>query len=165
VQLTVAEIYWLAPLTTLIALWIAWSDLKYMRIPNKSVLAVLAVFVVLGLIVLPLDAYLWRLAQFAIVLAIGFAVNALRLVGGGDAKFAAALAPFIAPGDTRLFLLIFGATLIAALITYNIFKRVPAVRRATPDWKSWTAGKDFPMGLALSGSLIIYFALGLFAAP
>ena len=32
---------------------------------------------------------------------------------------------------------------------------VPPFRRATADWASWTH-KDFPMGLALAGTLIFY---------
>jgi prepilin peptidase CpaA len=32
---------------------------------------------------------------------------------------------------------------------------VPPLRRVTEDWASWTH-KDFPMGLALGGTLIFY---------
>jgi prepilin peptidase CpaA len=32
---------------------------------------------------------------------------------------------------------------------------VPPLRRALPDWESWNR-KDFPMGLALAGTLIFY---------
>ena len=35
---------------------------------------------------------------------------------------------------------------------------LPAVRRAVPDWESWTAEK-FPMGLALGPGLALYLAL------
>ena len=36
-------------------------------------------------------------------------------------------------------------------------RMVPPFRRATAEWKSWTH-KDFPMGLALAGTLIFYLA-------
>jgi prepilin peptidase CpaA len=50
--------------------------------------------------------------------------------------------------------------LIAAFITHRLARRIPAIRSALPGWESWTR-KDFPMGLALSGTLIGYFALAL----
>jgi prepilin peptidase CpaA len=37
---------------------------------------------------------------------------------------------------------------------------VPRFRAATPDWESWTH-RDFPMGLALSGTLVFFPLLGL----
>ncbi len=49
------------------------SDMKFMKIPNKAVLALMAVFAVVGLIALPLDVWAWRWAHFlVIVLVIGF---------------------------------------------------------------------------------------------
>jgi len=143
-----------------LGLWIAFTDLKYMRITNKSVMVLAAAFAVLGIFLFPMEAYLWRLAQVLVVLAIGFVLNALRLVGGGDAKYAAAMAAYFAASDLRLVLLLFAAMLIGAFVTHRIAARVPALRNATQDWKSWTAGKDFPMGLALSGTLLVYLLAG-----
>jgi prepilin peptidase CpaA len=40
-------------------------------------------------------------------------VASLGLVGAGDAKFAAAMAPFVAPGDGLFFLMLFALVLIA----------------------------------------------------
>jgi len=37
---------------------------------------------------------------------------------------------------------------------------IPAFRRATADWASWTHA-DFPMGLALSGTITFYFVAAL----
>jgi len=155
------HILWLLIPATPVALWIAWSDLKSMRIPNISVLIMLAVFVVFGLIALPFDTYLWRLLHVAIVLAIGFGANALKLIGGGDAKYAAAIAAFVAAGDYRFVLVLFGIMLLAAFATHRVFRKIGFIRRLTPNWKSWQAGLEFPMGLALSGTLLVYLALGL----
>ena len=43
-----------------IAAWVAWSDLKTMKIPNKAVMSLLVVFFFAGLLVLPLDVWVWR---------------------------------------------------------------------------------------------------------
>jgi hypothetical protein len=38
-------------------------------------------------------------------------------------------------------------------------RALPAVRRALPDWASWTHPR-FPMGLGLAGLLIFYLFVG-----
>jgi prepilin peptidase CpaA len=162
-SLTVTEALWFLPLVLPICIWVALSDLRAMRIPNVAVLALTGVFLTVGLIVLPLDAYLWRLVALGIVLVAGFIIASLGLVGAGDAKFAAAMAPFIAPGDALFFLMLFSLVLIGSWLTHRTAARVPALRRATSDWASWDQGKLFPMGVALAGALAIYLALGLSA--
>lgn len=162
-SLTLTEAMWFLPLVLPICIWVAISDLRAMRIPNVAVLALAGVFLALGLIVLPMDAYLWRLAVLGIVLVVGFVITAMGMVGAGDAKFAAAMAPFVAPGDGLFFLMLFSLVLIGSWITHRMAGRVPAVRRATPDWASWEQGKLFPMGVALAGALAIYLGLGLTA--
>lgn len=159
--LTFAEAAWFLPFVLPICIYVAWSDLREMRIPNISVLALALVFVVGGYFLLPIEAYGMRLLQLAAVLVIGFVVSSLGLVGAGDAKFAAAMAPFIAPGDGLFFLMLFALVLIGSWLTHRGAGRVPAVRRATPDWVSWDRGKLFPMGVALAGALVIYLAMGL----
>jgi prepilin peptidase CpaA len=161
-ELTLSQAIWFTPFALPLAVWIAMSDLKYMKITNKSVLILLCVFIVVGLIILPPETYLWRFAQAVVVLIVGFIANALRLVGGGDAKYAAAIAPFVAFGDIKLVLMIFAVMVFAALITHRAFRAIGPIRRRTANWASWSAGKDFPMGLALSGTLIGYLLLGLF---
>ena len=121
-----------------------------------------AAFLLIGVFVFPYDEFLWRVAQMAAVLVIGFLLNYFKLVGGGDAKYAAAMAAYFARGDARLILVLFAAMLLAAFLTHRIAARLPVIRNLTPDWQSWTAGKDFPMGLALSGTLLIYLFLALF---
>ncbi len=143
-----------------IGIWVAWSDMKSMKIPNKAVLALGAGFVIVGLVLMlagllvPI-AVLWALALGAIVLVVGFIGNAAGLFGAGDAKFAAAMAPFFIGADLRFVLGLFAACLLGAFASHRIAGRIPAFRRATADWASWTH-KDFPMGLALSGTLIFY---------
>lgn len=143
-----------------ICVWVAWSDMCHMKIPNKAVYALFGLFVVLGVFLLPFDVYLWRFVQAFAVLAVGFVLNvAARAVGAGDAKFAAAMAPFIDPRDPVLMLMVYASVLLAAFATHRLFRAVPAMRQGFPEWRSWAHPK-FPMGLALAGSLSIYFALG-----
>lgn len=155
---TAQQALWLLIPALPVAIWVAWSDMKFMRIPNKAVLTLVAVFAVAGFIALPLAEFGWRWVHLAVVLVAGFALTSAGLVGGGDSKFAAAMAPFVALGDLRFFLVLFAACLIAAFAAHRILRAIPAVRRATPDWVSWTHRK-FPMGLALTGALVIYLGL------
>lgn len=143
-----------------IGIWVAWSDMKSMKIPNKAVMALAIAFVVIGLVVLPFKAVLWALALGGIVLVAGFVGNAAGLFGAGDAKFAAAMAPFFIGADLRFVLGLFAACLLGAFASHRLAGLVPAFRVATADWESWTH-KDFPMGLALAGTLIFYLLAAL----
>ncbi|RBI76951.1 hypothetical protein DQW77_02865 [Roseovarius sp. TE539] len=160
-HITATEALWFLPFVLPVCLWVAWTDLKLMRIRNTAVITLAAIFVIVGPLVLPLEDYGWRLAHLPAALVIGIALNAGGLVGAGDAKFVAAAAPFIAPGDITLLTLIMAANLLAAFAAHRIAK-YSGLRRLAPDWESWSRGKKFPMGLSLGGSLAIY--LGLAAA-
>ncbi len=157
--ITSASALWFLPFVAVISIWVAWSDMKFMKIPNSAVMAMLGVFLVVGLIALPLNEYPWRLLQLVVVLVIGFVMSSLRLVGAGDAKFAAVMTPFIALGDATLVAYLLAAVILAAFVTHRSLKRVKAFRELTPNWESWER-KDFPMGLALGGTIIIYLVLG-----
>ena len=146
---------WFLPLTIAIAIWVSWSDMKFMKIPNKAVVTLAGVWFILGWPVVGLTVWLWGLALLFGVLVIGFLMSTAGMVGAGDAKFAAAMAPFFTGGDLRLLFALFAACLLGAFAVHRIARAIPAVRRATPDWASWTH-KKFPMGLALSGTLIFY---------
>ncbi|MGX9351584.1 prepilin peptidase [Shimia sp. W99] len=158
-QITAYSAMWFLPFVLPICFYVAWSDMRAMRIPNQSVLVLLGVFLVIGLLALPFTEYAYRLLHVVVILLIGMVLNAGGLIGAGDAKFSAAAAPFIAFGDLRLLLAIFAATLLAAWVTHRIAKHSP-IRRAVPDWDSWDQGWDFPMGLALGGALATYLVLG-----
>ncbi|GGM02494.1 prepilin peptidase [Pseudooceanicola nanhaiensis] len=144
-----------------LSLYTCWSDLRGMRIPNGTVLLLAGAFVVLGPFLMPFETYLWRLAQLGVMLVLGILANAGGLVGAGDAKFVAAAAPYIAAGDLRFVLALFTANLLAAFATHRLAKH-SGLRRLAPDWESWSRGRDFPMGLALGGTLSLYLLLGIF---
>lgn len=133
--------------------------MKFMKIPNTAVMALVAVFLTIGLIAVPISEYPWRLLHLVVVLIIGFGLNMIGSIGAGDAKFAAAMAPFIAYGDLRLILYLLAAVLLAAVITHRTFRRMARIRAITADWTSWTR-REFPMGLALGGTLGFYLIIG-----
>ena len=99
------EALWLLPLAIPICIWVSWSDLKFMLIPNKAVIALLIVFLIMGLFAFSPYFYAWRWSHFVIVLVLGIVINAAGLAGAGDAKYAAAMAPFIARADLLLIIL------------------------------------------------------------
>jgi prepilin peptidase CpaA len=152
------SILWFLPFVVPIAIWVAWSDMKFMKIPNKAVVALLAVYLVVGFFIFPLEVYSWGWVLFGIVLIAGIFANAVGFLGAGDAKFAAAMAPFFVTTDIRLALGLFAACLLAGFASHRLMRATPAFRAATPDWESWTHTK-FPMGLALSGTLVFNILL------
>ena len=150
------------PFVLLIGLYVSWSDLRAMRIPNGSVILLAMVFVVIGPLVLPLEVYGFRLIHLVVMLVCGIILTALRVMGAGDAKFIAAAAPFVALADLRLVFMILAATMLGAFVTHRVVKRT-ALRQLAPDWESWDRGRDFPMGTALTTALTLYVALAAFS--
>lgn len=148
---------WFLVLTAPICLFVAWSDMARMKIPNQAVLATVLVFAVVGPFVLPLPDYGWRWLHLAIVLTMGFVMNMVGLLGAGDAKFAAAMAPFVAAADIFNLMVLFAAIMLAAFVTHRLARAIPPIRAMVPHWESWRR-KDFPMGLALAGTLSAYLA-------
>ncbi len=151
---------WFFPFVLPIAIWAAWSDLKFMKIPNMSVLALLAVFLIIGLIALPWADYPWRLLHLVVILVIGFVMNMIGMIGAGDAKFAAAMSPFVALGDAFTMGYILAASMLVGFVIHRLFQRSKSFRKLTSDWQSWE-NRDFPMGFPLACSLLIYLGLGI----
>jgi prepilin peptidase CpaA len=151
----------LLPFAAPVCLYVAWTDMARMKIPNAAVLALLAVFAVVGPVALPIGEYGLRWLHVAGVLMLGFTANALGMLGAGDAKLAAAIAPFVARQDAGAFAMLFAITLLAAFAVHRLACAVPAIRRRTPHWQSWQRRHDFPLALALGPSLVFYLALSI----
>lgn len=149
---------WCLPFALPLCMVVAWSDMRSMRIPNLAVLALVGVYVVIGAITLPWDIYFWGYVHLFTVLVIGFLMNAVGMIGAGDAKFAAAAAPFICLGDFRFFIALFAANILAAFLTHRATARTGLVKLA-PGWDSWERTWEFPMGLSLGGTLGLYLIL------
>ena len=147
------------PLLLPLCFYVVFTDLSQMRITNQAVVALACVFLVIGPIVLPFDAYIWRIAQGAMALVAGFILASVGAVGAGDAKFTASAALFIAPQDIGLVLLILAASLLAAVVTHRAGKYA-GLHALAPHWESWHRTSDFPMGFSLAGTLAMYLLLG-----
>jgi prepilin peptidase CpaA len=144
-----------------ICFWVILSDLRAMRIPNTSVLALIAVFLLVGIWVLPWSVVASQLIHLVVVLVLGIVLNAAGVFGAGDAKFAAAAAPFVMLGDAGFVMMLLTLNLMAALLTHRLVARTP-LRKLAPGWESWERKKDFPMGLSLGSTLSIYLGLAVF---
>jgi prepilin peptidase CpaA len=158
-SITATSAMWFLPFVLPLCLYVCFTDMAQMRITNQAVVVLAVIFLAIGPFVMPFDTYLWRLLGMVIVLAVGIVLNAAGVMGAGDAKFAAAAAPYVALGDLRLMLLLFMITLLAAAATHRGAKYTP-LRRLAPHWQSWHTGKKFPMGLALGTTLALYLILG-----
>lgn len=83
----------------------ASSDLLTMRISNKLVLLLTAGFFVVAITInLPLQQFAMHVLCALIVLAVAFGLFALRWIGGGDAKLAAATTLWLGFGATLPYL-------------------------------------------------------------
>ncbi len=168
---------WFFPFVLPICVYVAYTDLSEMRIKNHAVDTLLAVFVVVGLFVLPpwsgewvvgaigplsfsLPVYLWQLSHFLVVLIAVILLNSIGAMGGGDAKFMAAASPFIWVPDILILIAILTSTTLGAFAAHRLAKYT-RLRQMAPHWESWNRGKKFPMGLVLSGTLTVYLILGI----
>ncbi len=143
------------------ALWSAWSDLKFMKIPNILVLLMTGSFIISGAILLPFDIFLWRLLGGFMILALGFLVFSLGGIGGGDAKFAAAMALFIDHNHIASFLLELSLFALLGVILHKVIGKLGFMNPITDNWESWRVEKtskvkNFPLGLGMSAALIFY---------
>jgi prepilin peptidase CpaA len=146
-----------------VSLWVGLSDLREMRIPNRAVMALALGFAVVGLLCLPVEGWSlgewgWRWTHLLVLLVIGMALNAVGLMGAGDAKFAAAAAPFVALGDLGTLLALLAAATLAAWLLHRI-ARASIGPRLAPGWKSWSTGQKFPMGVAFGLTLVAYLTV------
>lgn len=168
---------WFLPFVLPICFYVAFTDMREMRIKNHAVTALMLVYLCVGLLAVPpwsgdwvagqigpfglsLPVYAWQMFHFVIVLLAGIVLNAAGIMGAGDAKFCAAAAPFIWLGDLMVMLIILMATTLGAVAAHRLAKHT-ALRQIAPHWESWDRGKQFPMGLTLAGSLTIYLILGI----
>lgn len=160
-SLTTWAAWWFLPFVLPICVYTSYTDLSRMKITNQTVIVLGMVFLVVGLVALPLPEYGARVLQLVIVLVVTFLLATGGAMGAGDAKFIAAAAPFIHPGDIRLVVALLAAALLGAVATHRLAKYTP-LRTIAPHWESWDKGKKFPMGLALSGTLGLYLILAIF---
>ncbi|MFV0333628.1 MAG: prepilin peptidase [Tropicimonas sp.] len=158
---------WFLPFVTPVCLWVIWTDLTRMKIPNRAVAALFAIYALVGPLALPFDLYAWQWLNLPVVLGLGFVFFAAGAMGAGDAKFIAVMAPFVTLADASVFLRLYIAASLAALLVHRLALALPASGRIAADWESWKRQhpgpwwkQPFPKGTALGVLLIAYLALG-----
>ncbi len=159
-MLTFAQAAVFAPFAFAICVWVAWSDMATMKIPNKAVIALALVWLVIGGALVVAQMMGWRMWGWGFALAgmtllAGFIANAAGLIGAGDAKFGAVMAPFFVGADPRLVMALMAACLLGAFVAHRLARMIVPFRATVPGWASWSS-KKFPMGLTLAGMLGFY---------
>lgn len=156
--MTANAAFWFLPAVIPLALFISWNDMRDMKITNKTVAVMLVVYAVLGPFAFGWEMYLWQWLHFPVALVVCMSLWALRVMGGGDAKLIAAMAPFFVMSDLDVILRVFAASLLGALFVHTLFRLTP-LKRPVAEWKSWNAGRYFPKGFPLSMTLVLYLVL------
>lgn len=132
----------------------ASSDLLTMRISNKLVLLLTAGFFIVAIAInLPLQQFAMHVLCALIVLAVAFGLFALRFIGGGDAKLAAATTLWLGFGMTLPYLAyaaLFGGVLTILILVVRRIPLNPALARF--DWVARLHNKrsGIPYGIALA---------------
>jgi prepilin peptidase CpaA len=139
----------------------AFSDLFTMTISNLISLALICLFVPLGIVSgLAAAEIIWHLATGALILATGFALFARGWIGGGDAKLAAATAAWLGIDHLGEYVLV--ASLLGGGLTILILalRRWPVLARVIK--QAWVKrlhqpGMGVPYGIALAiAGLLLY---------
>lgn len=149
----------LAALLSLVLLWAAASDVINRRIPNRSVLAVLLIFVAWALIGGRETATSGLIAA-AIAFAAGYLLYAFRVMGAGDVKLFAAVALFAGLGQLSMFAL-------ATVLSGGVMAAVSLATRPRRALVMWSLrgrgdyGRGIPYGvaIALGGAFVLWGAL------
>jgi prepilin peptidase CpaA len=166
-------------LTLPVTVWVIYTDVTTMKIKNVAVLAMLGIFAVAGLFLLPLSEYAWRWSHFAVVIVIGYLMHVASLpIGAGDAKYAAAIAPFVAIEDTGEVAVLFFVLTVALLVLFFVARSVLSFWSSGPNW-TWVKAEaggttalgktrevmrlKTPFGLALASTISSYFLLAALA--
>ena len=138
----------------------AFSDLFTMRISNTLVLALVATFFVLALVVgLPLSEIGMHLACAALVLVFAFAFFAFGWIGGGDAKLIAATTLWLGLGMMLPYLIyasLLGGALTLLLLAarrYPLPERLRAIKWIDRLHDTKT-GVPYGIALAIAGILV-----------
>jgi len=132
---------------------VAYFDLRYMRIPNALVLLALALFV-LSAPFLGWPEIGTRVAASLVVLVIGFALFAMGMFGGGDAKMMAALMLFVPSQSYTLFGYGFSAAMLAGIGLILLLRRVPVLTETS--WVSFQQRGTFPMGISIAMAGLVH---------
>ena len=116
-----------------LAVWAAVTDFMTMTIANRiSVGMALTGLLAVALSAPSLSVFGWHLAAAAVVFAVGFACFAMGWMGGGDVKFAAAIALWLGWGHLLDFAVTFsvygGLLTLLALFSNRVLDPLPVLK-------------------------------------
>jgi prepilin peptidase CpaA len=139
----------------------AANDLYEFKIPNWVSLTLFAAFPVTCFAFdAPASVAIEGLLIGAAALAVGFALFATRVLGGGDAKLIAAIAPWIGLSGlaTFLFNMAFaGGALAIALIIFRKTPALPIYAQAPWVMRLHQKPKDIPYAVAIAAGGLLTF--------
>ncbi len=140
----------------------AFTDLFSMTIPNRITLFLVAGFLILAPFApgMTLATFGMHVAAGALVLAVTFALFALRVIGGGDAKLLAAVALWVGWEQLPMYVLLAGVAGGALAVALLMFRAVPLpLRLAKEVWleRLHRPRGDIPYGIALSAAALYIY--------
>ncbi|WP_135450057.1 MULTISPECIES: A24 family peptidase [Tabrizicola] len=140
----------------------AISDLRHLRIPNTHVLVALGLFAVTAPFMLAWPELSPRLLAAGITFALCFALFALGVIGGGDAKMMPVIMLFVPAQDVVGFMQVFALALGAVSLGALAVQRVPFFQRL--GWESARAQRHVPVGMAMAAAVIFLAVTSLVGA-
>lgn len=139
----------------------ASSDLLTMRISNKLVLLLVAGFFIVAIAVnLPLQQFAMHVLCALVVLAVSFALFAMRWIGGGDAKLAAATTLWLGFGLTVPYLVyaaLLGGALTLIILTLRNVPLTPFIARFRWIERLHDKKQGVPYGIALAAAGLLSY--------
>lgn len=151
-------IYFLFPFLMIYA---CFTDLFEMTISNKVSIALIISFIAFAIIAgMDMTTFFWHWAMFATILLAGFSLFAMNVIGGGDAKLAAATGLWLGWGHAAHYLLI--AALLGGLLTILMLKFRSQLLPESLYKVAWInrlhdKNNGVPYGIALGISAIIVY--------
>lgn len=140
----------------------AANDIYEFKIPNWVSIILVCAYPAAGLAVgAPPQIILEGLLLGAGALALGFALFAGRIVGGGDAKLFAAISPWIgvsAFGGFLFFTALSGLVLAMVMGAFRTLPILPIYARAPWIIELHSRSKDLPYAVALGGGGLVSFS-------
>lgn len=133
--------------------FVAFFDMRLMRIPNWISLVGLLIFA-LTIPLLPASEVLARMGMAAVVFILGVGAFMMRWFGGGDIKILSVLFLFIPSGTLSLYGLGFSVSMLAGIAFILAMRSMPWP--ANTEWVSLREHGTFPMGISIALSGIMH---------
>jgi prepilin peptidase CpaA len=139
----------------------ALCDLTSMTLPNRLAVGLTAAFFIIApLAGVPALAMLWHMLVGLAALAVGMALFAPGWIGGGDAKFGAAVALWVGPSAILPYFIVAALAGGALTLLILMFRRLPLPAPIAA--QGWIARlhdhrEGVPYGIALAlGGLVVF---------